>query len=95
MKTSSNAKKIEVWTYLEAIRGKNRKATLSSFDIQKHKKIKRQKTRQDRNVQRKRAKVLDSPTVQQNLSQSISSSEDPNQNYKPLGEKVNQKKLTI
>ena len=88
LKASNNAKKTEVWTSLEAIRGKNKKATMSSFDIQKHKKIKRQKTRQDRNVQRKRAKALDSPTVQQKLSQSSSSSEDPNQNCKPLGEKV-------
>ena len=47
LKTFSNPKKLEDWNYLEAIRGKNRKATLGSLDMQERKKMKRNKLRQD------------------------------------------------
>ena len=43
LRASANAKKIEYWTYTEAIRGKNRTVTLGSFEIQKERNIKRQK----------------------------------------------------
>jgi len=72
LRTSTNPKKLEDWNYLEAIRGKNRKATLGSLDVQERKKIKR-KMRQDQSIKRKHA--LDAP-VEQELLLSSSSSEE-------------------
>ena len=73
LKTSSNPKKLEDWNYLEAIRGKNRKATLGSLDMQERKKMKRNKLRQDQSTKRRHA--LNTP-VDQALLLSSSSSEE-------------------
>ena len=55
LKTSTNSKKAENRVYLEAIRGKNRKANLGSLDNKAQRKLKRNIKRQDQAMKRKLA----------------------------------------
>ena len=53
LKTPTNSKKAEDWVYLEAIPGKNRKATFGSLNNKEQRKLKRNIKRQDQAMKRK------------------------------------------
>ena len=53
LKTPTNSKKAEDWVYLEAIPGKNRKATFGSLNNKEQRKLKRNIKKQDQAMKRK------------------------------------------